>query len=193
LKDISVAFMNPGPREMRSVDVWRKIQSMQKDFASVRREHAREVERLLVDLAMQVRYLRDGALRDSSAGNAAAVGQGLAEVQNAYTRYTASRDRRLADRNLQLYLLEFHKKFSIPFACLIFVLFAFPAALLARRSGRAVGFGLGLMVSALYWGLLFTAQTIGIRLDFSPLLAMWLPNLIVLVAGITLLACRMRG
>jgi lipopolysaccharide export system permease protein len=188
LKDISVAFMNPGPREMRSVDVWRKIQSMQKDFAVARREHAREVERLLVDLAMQVRRLRD-----SSAGNASAISQGLPEVQSAYTRYTASRDRRPVDRNLQLYLLEFHKKFSIPFACLVFVLFAFPTALLARRSGRAVGFGLGLLVSALYWGLLFTAQTLGIRLDFSPLLAMWLPNLLVLAAAITLLAYRMRG
>jgi len=137
---------------------------------------------------MQVRYLRD-----SSAGNAASVSQGLSEVGNAYTRYAANRDRRLVDRNLQLYLLEFHKKFSIPFACLIFVFFAFPTALLARRSGRAVGFGLGLLVSALYWGLLFTAQTLGIRLEFPPLLAMWLPNLLVLVAAVTLLASKVRG
>jgi lipopolysaccharide export system permease protein len=188
LKDISVAFMNPGPREMRSVDVWRQIQSMEKDFAATRREHAREVERLLVELTMQARYLRDG-----SAGNAAAVSRGLAEVAGAYSRFVAARDRHLVDRNLQLYLLEFHKKFSIPFACLIFVLFAFPIALLARRSGRAVGFGIGLLVSTVYWGLLFTGQTLGMRVELPPPLAMWLPNLLVLAAAISLLASRIRG
>lgn len=188
LKDISVAFMNPGPREMRSVDVWRRIQSMQKDFAGTRREHEREVVRLLVDLAMQMRYLRD-----NSAGAPDEVGRLLIEVQNAHLRYTAARDRRLLDRNLQLYLLEFHKKFSIPFACLVFVFFAFPTALLARRSGRAVGFGLGLLVSAVYWGLLFTGQTLGMRLEFPPLLAMWLPNLLVLAAAFGMFLSKVRG
>jgi len=188
LKDISVAFMNPGPREMRSVDVWRQIQAMEKQFAGTIREHDRETQRLALDLAGQVRYLRD-----ASAGDGAAVSRGLAEVAGAYSRYQAARNRHPVDRNLQLYLLEFHKKFSIPFACLIFVLFAFPVSLFARRSGRAVGFGLGLLVSALYWGLLFMGQTLGMRLELPPLLAMWLPNLLVLAAAVTALAYRIRS
>ena len=188
LKDISVAFMNPGPREMRAVDVWRQIQTMEKQFAVTSREHDRETQRLALDLAMQVRYLRD-----ASAGDSAAVGRGLAELAGAYARYRAARDHSPVDRNLQLYLLEFHKKFSIPFACLIFVLFAFPISLMARRSGRAVGFGLGLLVSTVYWGLLFMGQTLGMRLELPPLLAMWLPNLLVLAAAVSLLAYRMRS
>jgi lipopolysaccharide export system permease protein len=188
LKDISVAFMNPGPREMRAVDVWRQIQTMEKQFAVTSREHDRETQRLALDLAMQVRYLRD-----TSAGDSAAVGRGLAELAGAYARYRAARDHGPVDRNLQLYLLEFHKKFSIPFACLIFVLFAFPISLMARRSGRAVGFGLGLLVSTVYWGLLFMGQTLGMRLELPPLLAMWLPNLLVLAAAVSLLAYRMRS
>ena len=188
LKDISVAFMNPGPREMRAVDVWRQIQTMEKQFAVTSREHDRETQRLALDLAMQVRYLRD-----TSAGDSAAVGRGLAELAGAYARYRAARDHSPVDRNLQLYLLEFHKKFSIPFACLIFVLFAFPISLMARRSGRAVGFGLGLLVSTVYWGLLFMGQTLGMRLELPPLLAMWLPNLLVLAAAVSLLAYRMRS
>jgi len=188
LKDISVAFMNPGPREMRAVDVWRQIQTMEKQFVVTSREHDRETGRLALDLAMQVRYLRD-----TSAGDSAAITKGTAELAGAYTRYRAARDHRPVDRNLQLYLLEFHKKFSIPFACLIFVLFAFPVSLMARRSGRAVGFGLGLLVSAVYWGLLFMGQTLGLRLELPPLLAMWLPNLLVLASAFFLLAYRMRS
>ena len=188
LKDISVAFMNPGPREMRAVDVWRQIQTMEKQFVVTSREHDRETGRLALDLAMQVRYLRD-----TSAGDSAAITKGTAELAGAYARYRAARDHRPVDRNLQLYLLEFHKKFSIPFACLIFVLFAFPVSLMARRSGRAVGFGLGLLVSAVYWGLLFMGQTLGLRLELPPLLAMWLPNLLVLASAVFLLAYRMRS
>jgi lipopolysaccharide export system permease protein len=183
LKDISVAFMNPGPREMRAVDVWRQIQTMEKQFVVTSREHDRETERLALDLAMQARYLRD-----TSAGDSAAITKGTAELAGAYARYRAARDHRPVDRNLQLYLLEFHKKFSIPFSCLVFVLFAFPTGMLARRSGRAVGFGLGLLVSALYWGMLFVGHTLGIRLLFPPPLAMWLPNLLILAAGGALLA-----
>jgi lipopolysaccharide export system permease protein len=89
-----------------------------------------------------------------------------------------------------MHQLEFHKKFSIPFSCLIFVLFAFPTGMLARRSGRAVGFGLGLMVSTLYWGMLFVGQTLGIRLQIPPPLAMWLPNSVILAAAAALLLRR---
>jgi lipopolysaccharide export LptBFGC system permease protein LptF len=47
-------------------------------------------------------------------------------------------------------------------------------------------------MSALYWGLLFTGHTLGIRMQVAPLLAMWLPNLFVLAAGGILLAWRLR-
>lgn len=184
LKDVGASFVNPGPREMRAIDVWQEIQKMRRSFAGVRSEHAREVDKALLELAMQVRELRDGG---------ALPAERLADAAKAWERYRASRARRITDRNLQLYQLEFHKKFSIPFSCLVFVLFAFPTAMLARRSGRAVGFGLGLLVASLYWGLLFTGHTLGIRLELPPAAAMWFPNLLVLVAGSTLLAARLRG
>jgi lipopolysaccharide export system permease protein len=131
------------------------------------------------------RYLRDGGGQLSASS--------LEGARRAYERYLAVSRKRVTDRNLQLHELEFHKKFSIPFSCLVFVLFAFPAGMLARRSGRAVGFGLGLLVSALYWGMLFVGHTLGIRLQFSPLAAMWLPNAVILAAGGALLAWRRPG
>ena len=87
------------------------------------------------------------------------------------------------DRSLQIYLLEFHKKFSIPAGCLAFVIFAFPVGYFARRSGRSIGFGIGLIVSVLYWSLLFAGQTLGLRLDFSPFWSMWLPNILLVLMG----------
>jgi len=180
-----VAFINPGPREMRAVDVWREIQKLKKSFAGMLREHQRELDKALLELASAGRYLRDGG--------AAVNAQTLADTARAYERYRGSRQKRVVDRNLQLYQLEFHKKFSIPFSCLVFVLFAFPTGMLARRSGRSVGFALGLLVSTLYWGMLFVGHTLGLRLQFPPPAAMWFPNLVTLAAGAALLARRLRG
>jgi lipopolysaccharide export system permease protein len=72
----------------------------------------------------------------------------------------------------------------------VFVVFAFPAGLLARRSGRTLGFALGIVMSGLYWAMLIVSYRFGARATFSPLLAMWLPNVVVLAAGTTLLATR---
>jgi lipopolysaccharide export system permease protein len=182
LRDVSAGFINPTPREMRAVDVWRKILSLREGQAATRAEHAREIDKSLLELAAAGRYLRDSGTAVTAAS--------LEETQRAYERYRASRQKKITDRNLQLHQLEFHKKFSIPFSCLIFVLFAFPTGMLARRSGRSLGFGLGLLISTLYWGMLFVGHTLGIRLQFSPPLAMWFPNAVILAAGVALLAWR---
>ncbi len=60
LRDVSAGFINPTPREMRAVDVWREIQGLREAFAVTRREHAREVDKALMELAAAGRYLRDG-------------------------------------------------------------------------------------------------------------------------------------
>jgi lipopolysaccharide export system permease protein len=94
------------------------------------------------------------------------------------------------DRTLQLYWIEFHKKLAIPIGCLAFMFFAFPAGLIPKRSGRMVGFGLGLLIALLYWALLFAGQTLGLRFQFSPLLSMWIPNLAVLLLGLSIYIIR---
>jgi lipopolysaccharide export system permease protein len=94
------------------------------------------------------------------------------------------------DRTLQGYLLEFHRKFASPLSCLVFVVFAFPAGLLARRSGRTLGFALGIAMSGLYWAMLIVSYRLGARGALSPLVAMWLPNAVVLALGMALLSSR---
>jgi lipopolysaccharide export system permease protein len=90
------------------------------------------------------------------------------------------------DRSLQVYRLEYYKKFSIPFGSLCFVVFAFPVGARVRRAGRSVGLGIGLLMSVLYWALLLGGQTLGTRLGWSPFWSMWLPNTLVLAAGLLL-------
>ena len=187
LKDFSASFINPGPREMRSIDVWKEIQLMDEKYRLQVAERERQTRRHFFDLAMEVRYLRDFGPNDP-----ALYGSRQANLSGAHSIYSRSRDRKFVDRNLQLYRLEFHKKFSIPFSCVVFVLFAFPVGLLAKKSGRAVGFGIGLLMASLYWWLLLIGHTLGIRLELPPAFAMWFPNLAVFAAAATLLTIRTR-
>jgi lipopolysaccharide export system permease protein len=187
LRDFSASFINPGPREMRSVDVWNEIQLMDEKYRKQLTEQRKKTNAQLFNLAMELRYLRDLSSLFPGAG---AGRQG--NLVSAYTVYTRSRDRKFIDRNLQLYRLEFHKKFSIPFSCIVFVLFAFPVGMLARRAGRAVGFGIGLLMASLYWWLLLIGHTLGIRLELPPAFAMWFPNLVVFLIASTFMLIKAR-
>ena len=72
----------------------------------------------------------------------------------------------------------------MPAACVVFAFFAFPVGVRARRSGRTVGFGVGLFVAIVYWGLLIAGQTFGVRMSIAPAFSMWLPDAVVLLAGV---------
>ena len=97
------------------------------------------------------------------------------------------------DAELRNQLFEFHKKLAMPAACLIFSLFAVPAAFLAPRSGRAYGLLVGMVVAAGYWSLLVSAHGGGLRHQFAPALAIWAPNLAVLaLSGALYLTWRWR-
>lgn len=114
-------------------------------------------------------------------------------VEGVEARLTQQQGVRIFDRTLQIYRLEYYKKFSIPFACLSFIVLAFPVGLYTRRSGRSVGFGIGLLISVLYWSLLIGGQTFGTqRPEVSPFLSMWLPNVVVVLLGAVLFAVRWR-
>lgn len=84
-------------------------------------------------------------------------------------------------------LLEWHKKFSLPTACLALSILAVPLGIRARSSKRAYGVGLGLLFFLLYYILLSTGWVLGESGVYPPVIGMWVPNLISLAAGIVLL------
>ena len=88
--------------------------------------------------------------------------------------------------------VEYHKKFSIPFACLAFGLMGVPLGLMVKQSGKMIGFGLGLAVILVYYLLLQIGQSAGLNGMVSPVLAMWLPNIAIGVFGV-FLSIRMIG
>ncbi len=93
-------------------------------------------------------------------------------------------------REINLYRMEFNKKFSIPFGAFFFVILAFPLGLSAKTNGQSVGFILGLIIAVLYWAMLIGGQTLSTRVGFDGALMMWLPNAVILFFGVAILGRR---
>ena len=187
LKDIGSFLISPGPFEMSSVDVLAEIRDLQRDLL-VRNEKIQEnIRRLQLDLVSEVR----AALVDLRTASAVS-GERRKAMEKALSSIQRERERPRFDRNLQSYLLEFHRKFASAFSCIAFIVFAFPIGLYARKSGRAVGFGVGVVMSGIYWGMLLVSFRMGIRVDVSPALSMWAPNVLVLLVGMIIILRRVR-
>jgi len=178
---------NPGPTEMSIFDIWLVIQEKEKGFQEKLRMQRIKVHEMRYTMAMEIRMLKESPIF-----SAQSINQKRSNLESLYDNYIQEKTKKIFDRSLQKYLLEFHKKFAFPFACIFFIIFAFPIGLMARRSGRIVGFGIGVIVSFLYWGLLLVGHEIGYRHEYPPFIAMWLPNLVVLFFGLFFLILRMR-
>jgi len=91
------------------------------------------------------------------------------------------------DFYLLYYQAELHKKFALSFSSLFLVFASFSLAFIKIKHGRLFGFGLSLVVSSLYWFLLFFAQLQIFDLPVHPALLLWTPNLIVFVLALSAL------
>ena len=88
--------------------------------------------------------------------------------------------------------VEVHKKFSLPVACIVFVLIGAPLGMRVRRAGPAVAFvSIGFFL--FYYLCLVGGEELANRLLLPPWLAMWLPNIVLGVWGAisTLRACEL--
>ena len=80
-------------------------------------------------------------------------------------------------------LVELHKKFSIPFAALIFGLIGAPLGVKCSRSGKSGSFTISLLVIVLYYILLLFGESLGDTGKLHPFLAMWIPNFAVMITA----------
>jgi lipopolysaccharide export system permease protein len=90
-------------------------------------------------------------------------------------------------QRINSYLVEIHKKYSIPLACLVFVLVGAPLGIMAKRGNLVIGLGLSLGFFVLYWAFLIAGEELADRLIISPFWAMWSANLLIGAAGTYLL------
>ncbi|MBM3776881.1 MAG: YjgP/YjgQ family permease [Acidimicrobiia bacterium] len=89
--------------------------------------------------------------------------------------------------------VEIHKKFAIPFACLVFGLIGLSLGASTRREGRLASFVVGIVVIFTYYVLLESSSNLARGGFLPPWLAVWLPNVVFGTLGIWLFVRRLRA
>ncbi len=118
----------------------------------------------------------------------------LSKIQMALARarsLTTSVDsdlRRLQsnERRIDQYMVEVHKKYAIPVACIIFILIGAPLGIMTRKGGFGVATGISFGFFLMYWSFLIGGEKLADRGFISPFIGMWGANILLLPAGIYL-------
>jgi len=89
--------------------------------------------------------------------------------------------------SVERYLTNLYFKFSYPLAGSIFVLLGVALSSAKRKQSMATGFGLTLLISFVYYGVLRVGQTLGYNGLLPPLLGAQLGNIVFLIVGMVLI------
>ncbi len=108
-----------------------------------------------------------------------------ARSMSAYVANELSRIEFL-DKQTDQYLVEIHKKYSIPAACIVFVLIGVPLGIMSRRGGFGIAATLSLGFFLLYWAFLIGGEKLADRNITSPFLGMWSANMLLGILGVYL-------
>ena len=113
---------------------------------------------------------------------------GYSQVENAQSQIERAKSNELwRIKRIQRYWVEIHKKFSIPFACIIFVLLGAPIGILTRKGNVGYAAIIASILLTVYWISVIQGEKLADRLFISPFWGMWTFNLIYMIIGFILL------
>jgi len=175
-----------GDRELSSDSMRSIINNINNSFEADKVNSASQVQNIALEL-LQVKY--DTTKLDSSAANINRL-----KVLSIMNRYKGYKNKYVNQKNLEqvntkqvnMYLVEIYKKYSIPFACVVFVLIGAPLGMLTRKGGFGVAAGMSLGFFLLYWACLIGGEKLADRELLSPFLSMWVANIILGSVGLYL-------
>ena len=117
-------------------------------------------------------------------GNPKLLRRNQSEMTNDELWQEVDRLHEIHHKHYEVYLMDAHKRFSLPVACLVLGLVAVPLGVAFRGRGRNWGLTMGLVVFLIYYVLLSAGWSFGESEIIPPALAMWLPNIVIGIAAI---------
>jgi LPS export ABC transporter permease LptF/LPS export ABC transporter permease LptG len=85
------------------------------------------------------------------------------------------------------YLIEFHRRFALPTACLVLALVGIPLGLSSKKSGKSGGFVLTILLVFAYYFVSLIGVSLARQGRVSPWFGTWLANFVFLAGGMFLL------
>jgi len=90
------------------------------------------------------------------------------------------------DKEIDKYMVEIHKKYSIPAACIIFILLGAPLGVITRKGGFGMAASVSLFFFLIYWASLIGGEKLADRGLMTPFWGMWSANILMGLVGILL-------
>lgn len=89
--------------------------------------------------------------------------------------------------NVASFLVEIHKKVSIPVACIIFLLIGAPLGMLTQKGNIGINALISTLLFTFYWISIIQGEKLAERLFISPFIGMWFANIVLLIVGLYLI------
>jgi LPS export ABC transporter permease LptG/LPS export ABC transporter permease LptF len=86
------------------------------------------------------------------------------------------------------YWIEFNRRLALPTACLVLVLIGIPLGLSAKKGGKGAGFVLTIVLVFIYYFVSIIGVSLARGGKMSPVLGVWMANIVFALVGIVLLA-----
>ncbi len=152
-------------REMSLAMLRAAVDSAQANLARIRAEARTLSEKAVTDAVTT--GVREGNLLQTSS-----------ELRMLAARAAAE------ERRSNEYMVEYHKKFAIPFACIVFVLIGAPLAVRFPRGGPGMVIAVSLLIFGIYYMSLIGGESLGDKGKVRPFWGPWAPNLLFLLLSI---------
>ena len=116
------------------------------------------------------------------------VRRSMVETMNMFQLNDYINEERMkGSKNLVFHIIEQQKRFAYPFATLILTIVAVAMASRKVRGGIGLHLGLGLLISFAYILFMQVSTTFATNGDLSPIIAVWIPNLLFASLGLYLI------
>jgi lipopolysaccharide export system permease protein len=189
-----------GDREMSSSMMRGKVDEIEEEIANYSRDMHISAEREMVGALSKVMPF-DAFEADRADGTDTPVSRADRRArentknpaeQQMYALETILRRIKGLEDQKSRYEVEIHKKYSIPFSCVIFILLGAPLAIRSGKKGMTMSIAFSILFFLIYYVFLITGETLADRRLLEPWLAMWLPNIILFVAAALLIWSTVR-
>ncbi|MGB7055300.1 MAG: LptF/LptG family permease [bacterium] len=142
-------------------------------------ESIQEHKTTIKSLQKEITEIGKSAIEDYLQGDIASLDRAIFEIE----RRNKTLDGKI--RKLSRYQVSLYKKFSLAFACIVFVIIGAPLGYLFKRGGIA-GVLTGVFLFSSYYILVIAGEEFADRRNFPAFWGMWLPNFILLAVGVYL-------
>ncbi|QEN06235.1 YjgP/YjgQ family permease [Thiospirochaeta perfilievii] len=171
------------PEEMRSVDIYKGVRRIKDKLSSKVKTDI--LESYSIKSKIEEEYNTLISMKSINA-------QSINRLQNLQRDYIKKSSSKIKSRELLGWQIGLYQKILIPLSCLSFLLLAFPLGLTNKRSGKMMGFGVGLFITIVYWSLLMGTKIYAYKGVGNTLLIMAIPNIFVLLITAIIIPIRFK-